>query len=83
MRTASASGRSLSSSTLGQHVGIEQDRGQQVVEVVRDPAGELAERFHALRLRELQLGVLLLGDVGHHGADAADLAALVDTPETS
>ena len=39
----------------GQHVGVEQDRGQQIVEVVRDAAGELAERFDPLRLGELRL----------------------------
>ena len=49
---------------VGEHVGIEQDRGEQIVEVVRDAAGELADRLHALRLRELRLGALLFGDVG-------------------
>jgi hypothetical protein len=47
-----------------QHVGIEQDRGQHVVEVVRNAAGELADRFHALGMRELRLGMFLVSDVG-------------------
>ena len=34
----------------GEHIGIEQDRGQHVVEVMRHAASQLADRFHALRL---------------------------------
>ena len=30
--------------------------GQQIVEIVRDAAGELADRFHLLRLAQLLLG---------------------------
>ena len=33
---------------LGHEVGVVEDHGQQVVEVVRDAAGELAERVHPL-----------------------------------
>ena len=39
------------------------DDGQDVVEVVRDAAGELADRLHLLRLAELGFGGLLLGHV--------------------
>ena len=35
--------------------GITHDRGQQIVEVVRDSSGQLSERFHLLRLSELKL----------------------------
>ena len=62
----------------GEHIGVEQDGGQQIVEVMRDPAGELAERFDPLCLRELDLDLLLLGDVGHHEADTGRLAARVE-----
>ena len=41
------------------------DAGQQIVEIVRDAAGELADRFHLLRLPELFLQVLALGYVAH------------------
>ena len=46
-----------------QQVGEADDRGQHVVEVVRDAAGELADRLHLLALRELLLERALLGDV--------------------
>jgi hypothetical protein len=39
------------------------DDGQQVVEVVRDAAGELADRFQLLGLPQGFLGMALLGDV--------------------
>ena len=42
-------------------VGEADDRGQHVVEVVRDAAGELADRLHLLALRELQFERPLLG----------------------
>ena len=35
--------------TLAQQVEVAEDRGQQVVEVVREPAGQLADAFHLLR----------------------------------
>ena len=38
-----------------QQVGIADDRGQDVVEVVRDAAGELADRLHLLALDEVLL----------------------------
>ena len=46
-----------------QQVAEPDHRGQQVVEIMRDAAGELADRLHLLRLRELHFEVLLLGDV--------------------
>ena len=44
-----------------QQVGEADDGGQHVVEVVRDAAGELADRLHLLALRELRLERALLG----------------------
>ena len=46
-----------------QQIAIADDRLQQIVEVVRDAARELADRLHLLRLRELRLERLLLGGV--------------------
>ena len=46
-----------------QQVRIADDRGQHVVEVMRDAAGELADRLHLLRLREILLQRALLGRV--------------------
>ena len=42
---------------------VAQDDGQQVVEVVRDAAGEPADGLHLLRLAELLLQSLSLGEV--------------------
>ena len=46
-----------------QQVGVADDRLQHVVEVVRDAAGELADRVHLLRLGELLLDLAQLGGV--------------------
>ena len=39
-------------------------RGEQIVEIVGDAAGELADRLHLLRLAERLLGALALADLG-------------------
>ncbi len=61
-----------------QKVEVARDDLQQVVEVVGDPAGELAHRLHLLRLAQalLHLGQLLLafalgGDVARHAIEPA------------
>ena len=41
---------------------IADDRGQQIVEIVRHPAGEAPERLDLLRLDERRLGLTPLGD---------------------
>src|SRR5579859_1547797 len=33
-------------------IEIADDRGQQIIEILRDPGGELTHRLHSLRLRE-------------------------------
>src|ERR1043166_8910312 len=45
-------------------VGVPDDRRQDVVEVVRDTAGELPHRFHLLRLQQLLFEPLALRDLG-------------------
>ena len=45
------------------HLAESDDGGQQVVEVVRDAAGQLSDSFHLLRLPELLLEPLQFGDV--------------------
>ncbi len=57
-----------------QQVAEADHRGQQIVEIVRHPAGKLADGLHFLRLCELDFEVLLLGDldeVQHQAAVAA------------
>jgi hypothetical protein len=49
--------------TVQQLVQPQLDGGQQVVEVVRDAAGQLADGLHLLGLGQLQLDLLLLGHV--------------------
>ena len=46
--------------------GVALDDGEQVVEVVRDARGELADGLHLLRLPELVLEMQPLGDVLRH-----------------
>ena len=48
--------------------------GQDVVEVVGDAAGELADGFHLLRVAELRLELALTGDVAADAEDRRDLA---------
>ena len=55
-----------------QNIGVEQDRRQHVVEVVSDAAGQLADGFHALGLRQLGFGMLAIGDVRDDGSDRRD-----------
>ena len=40
---------------LGQHLGVADHDGEQVVEIVRHAAGELAHRFHLLSLAQALL----------------------------
>ncbi len=47
---------------LLQKLEIAEDGGEQIVEVMRDAAGELADRFELLSLPQLRLGLLALGD---------------------
>ena len=58
-----------------QEIGIADDRGQHVVEVVRDAAGELADGLHLLALREVLLQGALLGGVEREEGRARALVA--------
>jgi hypothetical protein len=53
------------------------DRREQVVEVVRDPAGELSHGLHLLRLAELRGQLGAVGDVGHRADAAQEIPVLV------
>ncbi|MGY3456840.1 hypothetical protein ACVWW5_002290 [Bradyrhizobium sp. LM3.4] len=48
---------------VGEDLDRARDHGEHVVELVRDAAGELADRLHLLGLDQLLLGGTLLGDV--------------------
>ena len=65
-----------------QEVAEANHRGQQIVEIMRDTAGQLADRLHLLRLGELDFQVLLLGDIDEMEHQPA-IAALepVEPPE--
>ena len=47
----------------GQELAVAADRGQQVVEVVRDPARKPSDRLELLRVQQLLLQLALVGDV--------------------
>ena len=59
---------------LGDKVEPADDDRQQIVEVVRDAAGQLAERLHLLALAKLLLRGLQLGDVARFEQQIDDLA---------
>ena len=46
-----------------QQIGVTDDGGQHIVEIVRDPACELTDRLHFLALREVLLQRALLGRI--------------------
>jgi hypothetical protein len=55
---------------------VAQDRDEDVVEVVRDAPGEDADRLELLRLQQLLLDPLLVGDVAEHDDHALERAVL-------
>ncbi len=61
-----------------QEVGGRADDGEQIVEVVRDTAGELADRLHLLRLPQRFLAAAALGDVDQLRHRARDVAVAVE-----
>src|SRR2546425_7731767 len=63
--------------TLFRSLRVAEDRLQQVVEVVRDPAGELAERGQLLRLLELVLDLALSRDVARDRDEAVEATLAV------
>ena len=67
---------------LAHERGVVGDHRQQVVEVVRDAARELADGLQPLRLAQARLEPDVVGDVGRDAADAVELAVvLVDQRE--
>ena len=50
---------------LAQQIEVAHHRHQQIVEIVRDPAGELADGLHLLRLPQLLLGLFARRDFLH------------------
>ena len=56
----------VSRQILEQKCGVAEDRGEQIVKVVRDTAGELPDRLHSLRLPQLFFKLMLVGDVAEH-----------------
>ena len=55
--------------TRGEHFQIGDDRRQEVVEIVRDAAGELADRLHLLRLAKLVFDLLAAGEVADEAGE--------------
>ena len=56
---------------VDQEMRIAQDRRQQVVEVMGDPAGEPSDRLHLLRLPQLRFERVLRADVGRDAEQPA------------
>ena len=68
----------LAEIAAAQEVGRRADDGEKVVEIVRDAAGQLADRIHLLGLAKRLLGLPPLGDVDGLGQDAGDDAMLIE-----
>ena len=68
----------IAAHALLQQLQIAHDDGEQVVEIVRDAAGELAHGLHLLRLAELLLHLPTLGDVLLDGDEVGDLVPVLD-----
>src|SRR3546814_3496351 len=73
MRISDWSSDVCSSDLFEQQVEVADDNGQQIVEVVCQPAGELTDGLHPLGLSELSLERLALADIAddrHEGGIA-------------
>ena len=64
-------GRLVALHLAGEDVQIAHDDLQQIVEVMGDPAGQLADRLHLLRLLQHAFGTQTLGHVEERGDEAA------------
>jgi hypothetical protein len=60
-----------------EQVEVADDDGEEIVEVVRDPAGEMPDRLVLLRLAKRGLGALAIGDVRQAAQHARDRARAV------
>ncbi|MCX6628303.1 MAG: hypothetical protein NTW28_11820, partial [Candidatus Solibacter sp.] len=58
------------------HFGVAFDDGEQVIEVVRDAAGQLSHGLQFLRLPEFLLKAFAFGDIGGHHQRSGDIAEL-------
>ena len=60
------------------HFGVAQDHCQQVIEVVRHTARQLADGFHLLGLAELIFRLLAIGDVFTNPKNCRSVAKLCE-----
>ena len=60
---------------VGQDFDRAGDDGQDIVEIMRDAAGELADRFHLLGLPDAVLGRDLVGEVADEAVEHKAVAA--------
>ena len=81
---SSSVGSSTSGSRMPQQLEVAENHHQDVVEVVRDAAGQLADRFHLLRAEQRRARLLervlrgaQLGDVVRDAVDAEDVAVAI------
>ena len=65
----------LSFDRIGQDLDRAGDDGEDVVEVMGDAAGELADRFHLLGLPDPVLGRDLVGEIAHEAVEHEAVAA--------
>ena len=66
-----------------QEIGGGADDRREVVEIVSDAAGQLADRIHLLGLAKRFFGLPPFGDVDRFGQDAGDDAVLIEDRDAS
>ena len=69
--------RALTPGFAKNKIAVAEDGREEIVEIVRDAAGELAERFHFLGAAELILQLFARGDVHERADEASRLAGCV------
>ena len=66
--------RAVERDRVGEFLAVAEEHGNEVVEVVRDSRREVADGFHLLRLPELSIELITLGDVARDQRHADYLA---------
>src|SRR5204863_10145669 len=70
--------RTLDLALVQKQIAVTENGGEKIVEIVGDPGGKLAERFHFLRAAELILQLFAGGDI-HERTDQTLGCAVVGT----
>jgi len=70
-------GLDMAGNILAQQIEVADDDREQIVEIVSDAAGQIADRLHLLRLPKLIVDLLALGHILDNAQYVLHFAALV------